>query len=361
VRRARFPSRVSAHFIPCRFQYTHSPDTCDFNLLIVLHGNGDNEANFARFTGKMNLPGTAILSVRAPHPLGMQGQIWYPDLGPDMQLPKGDRSRIVPCVEAAELLVQVIRAAEKQWMPHRMFVLGHGQGGVVAVEAASRYEKYLGCVVAAGDCVLDEVVCHFEKPMTEERKQAELLVGDVIKFRGLEVTLVSAASPRPDDDACAEWKYELAVMHADKPGSKTTYSVVCERKDHGNARARGRLINFMEGKFRMRVSGYQVDGVTLSVETMVEAAIEETSKSATRILYTRGERDTIANPKLGADKAELLRRRFRFFDERLYKQRKDVMGTDMAELGDIFSFLLRCQVHQALRYVPPVAGRIKDK
>jgi hypothetical protein len=37
------------------------------------------------------------------------------------------------------------------------------------------------------------------------------------------------------------------------------------------------------------------------------------------------------------------------------------MGTDVNELSDVFMFFLRCQVHQALRYVPPVAGRIKYK
>lgn len=142
-----------------RFQYSSSPvDGVDCNLLIVLHGNGDNEANFLRYCGNMNLTLTALLGVRAPHAVGMSGQMWYQEVGATVRLPKGDRTRVRPCVEAAELLVQLFRAAEKQWPPHRIFVLGHGQGGVVAVEAASRYEKFLGCVVAAGDCVLDEVV-----------------------------------------------------------------------------------------------------------------------------------------------------------------------------------------------------------
>lgn len=148
-----------------RFQYASSVhDGIDCNLLIVLHGNGDNEANFGRYCGNFTLVLTSVLAVRAPHAMGMSGMMWYQEIDETVRLPKGDRTRIRPCVEAAELLVQLFRAAERQWPPHRIFVLGHGQGGVVAVEAAMRYEKYLGCVVAAGDCLLDEVARYEREP-----------------------------------------------------------------------------------------------------------------------------------------------------------------------------------------------------
>lgn len=345
-----------------KFQYLHSPDNSDVNLLIVLHGNGDNEQNFGRYCSKWMLNLTAVLSVRAPLPLGNQGQMWFPDaaaFGPDYVFAKGDRARIRPCVEAAELLVQIIRAAERQWPPHRIFVFGHGQGGVVAVEAASRYEKYLGCVVASGDCLLDEVVKYYEPPTMQEKKQCDLLVGESMKFKEVEVSLASAQSPKPDDVECKQWRYEIVLTHKEKPDTKSVYTVVCDKADFGNARARGRLINAYDGVFRLRISGYQVDAIAVTIETTVEAPQDELKKSATRIFYTRGAKDDMWSPKLADSKVDYLRRHFRFVEEHVYKERKNVIGSDPDELSDITAFIRRCEVHQALRYVPPVAGRIK--
>lgn len=83
-------------------------------------------------------------------------------------------------------------------------------------------------------------------------------------------------------------------------------------------------------------------------------------KSATRVFYTRGGKDTLAKPAMAPAKIDYLNRHFRFVEERMYPKRKDVLGSDPDEFADIRAFFIKCQVHQALKYVPPVVGRIKN-
>ncbi len=104
----------------------------------------------------------------------------------------------------------------------------------------------------------------------------------------------------------------------------------------------------------------RVDCVWWCAETTVEAEQDQSKKSATRVFYTRGGKDELASPAMAPGKIDYLNRHFRFVEERLYPKRKDVMGSDADELADIRAFLVKCQVHQALKYVPPVVGRIKN-
>ncbi len=50
------------------FQYAAAPDGADSNLLILLHGLGDNERSFFTLGQQLQrtLPQTAVLSLRAP-------------------------------------------------------------------------------------------------------------------------------------------------------------------------------------------------------------------------------------------------------------------------------------------------------
>lgn len=48
------------------FNYSHSSDGTDENLLIFFHGLGDAHIPFTKLGRSFNLPQTAILSLRAP-------------------------------------------------------------------------------------------------------------------------------------------------------------------------------------------------------------------------------------------------------------------------------------------------------
>jgi predicted esterase len=167
------------HGLAC--QFAHSADNIDTNLVIVIHGNGDNEVNFLRFAGKLTLPLSALLSVRGPIAVGMQGQMWYPEVE-GFQPSKENKMRVKPLWEAGELVAAQMRLAEKSgWPSHRIFLLGHGHGGVVAVDAARKYGRMLGGVVASGDAVLEEAVMDDPIP-TRVEKHVQVLLPVVFFF-----------------------------------------------------------------------------------------------------------------------------------------------------------------------------------
>ena len=74
--------RPAPPFAECGFGaascFAPSPDGCDENLLVLLHGLGDSPANFSALGTKMALPQTAVLALAAPIalPFGFGGA-WY--------------------------------------------------------------------------------------------------------------------------------------------------------------------------------------------------------------------------------------------------------------------------------------------
>ena len=327
-------------------RFAHSPDSVDANLLIVVHGNGDNEGNFLRFTQKLRIPVTAILSVRAPHAASMQGHFWYPELD-NVALTRDERRRVAPVWEAAELLVAQIRLAQKHgWLPHRIFLLGHGHGGVVAVEAARRSEATLGGVVASGDAVLEEVILGDPIPTRLVKHAQDLSIGESFEF--LELRLQFCKSEQSENEE--KWAYELiATEKAPTSASKDVvkrFKVTFKRSDFGNTQARTQVANFFDEKYNVRFGDFEEQKCRVTIEAHVLSMEELGSKSGTPVLVTTGERDTRFSANSAERQIQYVRRKFRIVESRRYKSRKDVMGTDEDELRDIYGFLLLCSVNK---------------
>jgi predicted esterase len=227
--------------------YAHSRDKIDTNLVIVIHGNGDNEVNFLRFVSKLSLPLSAMLSVRGPLPVGMKGQMWYPEIEGFQPSPE-NRMRTKPLWEAGELVAAQMRLAEKcGWPAHRIFLLGHGHGGVVAVDAARKFGKTAGGVVASGDAVLEEALMSDPVPTKVEKHVQDLQLGDTLNFMQLSIEFVSSQPLEEDEN---KWSYEVvAVEAAATTAGKAKvkpFRVLFDQQDFGNARARPKVIELFE-------------------------------------------------------------------------------------------------------------------
>ena len=325
--------------------YLNSRDHCDTNLLICVHGNGDNEVNFTKFCTKFELPVTALLGVRGCHPFQNKGHFWYPDL--DMLQGKipgvGDRTRIAPVWEAAQLLVEQIKAAEKYWPCFKIFLLGHRQGGVIAVDAARRYEKTLGGVIASGSACLEESIVSDPIPTKIEKISREMFLGDTILFHNLELVFVASQPNIVDDDATKRWQYELtAYDNASKSRNKKELTVVFDQSDFGNGRARAKLITLWNERYRVRLSNYHRDSVLAEFETRVEDPEDENLKVDSRLLFTTGEKDTALSKKMAEIQEAYIRRKFNAVECRRYEDRKDVLGTSGQEIADIVAFVQMC-------------------
>lgn len=343
-------------------KYSHSSDKVDANLLIVIHGNGDNEVNFVRFAEKLQLPLSAILGVRGPRPFGMQGQMWY--LEPDGYRPSPeDRLRIAPLWEAAELVAAQIRSAEKAgWLPHRILLLGHGQGGVVAVAAARSVGHTIGGVVASGDAVLEESILSDPVPTRVVKHEQDFELGGSLDFLDLRVQFVASAYlVEENDEKKRRWRYEMVAT--EKAATAVSQDVVKQfavtflESEMGNSRARPQMANFFDDKYTVRFSNFAEKACRVSIEATVISMEGVGSKSDTPLLVTSGELDTRISPKFAVQQLEYVRRKFRIVEARRYKRRKDVLGTDPDELADINGFLLLCSVNKP-RLEPKVIHRL---
>jgi predicted esterase len=115
--------------------FSHSCDSWDEHLLLLLHGLGDCDTNFATFGAKLQLPQTASLAIRAPLPLLDMGFTWFDVItaagdvcldSPDAVASLRDTSR------AMCLLVQRLHS-QHSYPLRNIFVLGYSQGGTVAL------------------------------------------------------------------------------------------------------------------------------------------------------------------------------------------------------------------------------------
>lgn len=147
------------------YTYSHSHDSIDTNLLVVLHGMGDTHHSLHEFARKIQLPQTAILSLDACLVLkGGKGKFvvlpldvgftWFSehDLSVDA-LMRGlahenssllDLPQLSPTSQVRQNSLQVaissIRhvslALEKEWSTKHIFVFGYSCGASLAAEAA---------------------------------------------------------------------------------------------------------------------------------------------------------------------------------------------------------------------------------
>jgi predicted esterase len=333
------------HGLPCK--YAHSADKIDTNLLMVVHGNGDNEVNFLRYVGKLNLPLTAMLGVRGPMSVGMQGHLWYPEIE-GYRPSRADRMRVKPVWEAGEFLAAQMRLAEKAgWPAHRIFLLGHGHGGVVAVDAVKRYGKMLGGVVASGEAVLEEAMMDDPIPTKIEKYHQELQLGDTMRVAEMKLEFLLS---QPPEETSAKWSYEIIATEAAATAASKDrihhFQVLFDQSDFGNARARPKVVDLFDKKYHVRFSQLHRDSCRVEVDAVVVSMEEVNLKSGTPLLFTTGALDTRLSSDAAETQLQYLRRKFRIVEYRRYKKRKDVLGTDMDELADVRDFLQLCSANK---------------
>ncbi|KAL2623479.1 hypothetical protein R1flu_003684 [Riccia fluitans] len=148
------------------FQYRCSPDGVDENLLILLHGRGDTHTNFVSFAEKLNLPQCAYLALSGPIRLPesvVTGRLWLRVYDYDndwAELRRGDAERAESLKTTQILLEDVIQVMCKGcgWRRSRIFLLGYGDGGMVALELAmgSCGQNRLGGVISISGPVFPE-------------------------------------------------------------------------------------------------------------------------------------------------------------------------------------------------------------
>jgi len=128
------------------------------NILILLHGLGDSHAPFAALGMNMSLPETTCVAVRAPEPLPFanDGFHWGDDLifdsstgGLDME------SEFTKTHNLLKRVVDDVLIGNCGWKRRAVFFFGFGQGGLVALDVASRLsakeaDSEFGGVVSIG-------------------------------------------------------------------------------------------------------------------------------------------------------------------------------------------------------------------
>jgi len=126
------------------------------NILILLHGLGDSHAPFAALGKNFNFPETTCLAIRAPSPLPFNPNRfhWGDDLifdsstgGLDMEADFTSAHNLM------KTIIDDVLVGECGWERRAIFLLGLGQGGVVALDIASRLpttEEFGGVVSLGG-------------------------------------------------------------------------------------------------------------------------------------------------------------------------------------------------------------------
>ncbi|KAI8827095.1 Alpha/Beta hydrolase protein [Fimicolochytrium jonesii] len=137
---------VPKEFPSVQFLYSSSPDGVDTNLLVLLHGLGDQPANFMQFGKKMQLPQTALLAIKGPSPIPFfEGTGWAPAFDQEgNEIPPSDRAVRDGIKKTRGLLATFLEEAiltgqstsRNRWHAKNVFLLGFSQGGAAAVDLA---------------------------------------------------------------------------------------------------------------------------------------------------------------------------------------------------------------------------------
>ena len=110
------------------------------NILLLLHGLGDTNAPFTNLAKNFNFPETACLAIRGPSrlPFDENGFHWGDDLIFDTS--QGGLDMEAQFTQTHELLEKIldILVGKCAWKRRAIFFFGLGQGGMVALDIASR-------------------------------------------------------------------------------------------------------------------------------------------------------------------------------------------------------------------------------
>ncbi|CAI5723734.1 hypothetical protein KXD40_000704 [Peronospora effusa] len=132
------------------------------NVLIFLHGRGDSHEPFARLGKQMELPQTAVISLRAPQelPFGL-GFTWMNDLDSigDVILPVTSHKQRSQSLEMARDYIWSFLCVlhdRYSWSYSRLFVFGFSQGACVAFHLAMTLPRDVrlgGMVLVSGGAI----------------------------------------------------------------------------------------------------------------------------------------------------------------------------------------------------------------
>ena len=117
---------------------------------------------------KMNIPNTAVLSLRAPFPLFDMGYMWYPEVdeqGMPIKPIKGEKRRVAALDTSVQRMLGCLEELRERggWDVEHVFLIGFAQGSVVALDCALRSKMRLGGVICiSGGCFLPELL-HYER------------------------------------------------------------------------------------------------------------------------------------------------------------------------------------------------------
>jgi len=151
-------AKIKAHR-KANYLYRHSYDKIDTNLLIFLHGAGDNHIPYHNLAKKMNLPQCASLSLSASCveegfatlPFGL-GHSWFDEMDytTGQPLHKHNFKLVSSLKRAVEKLDRVLAEltgtlsteGSAVWIPERIFLFGFSAGACLAMQTClDRFEK----------------------------------------------------------------------------------------------------------------------------------------------------------------------------------------------------------------------------
>lgn len=133
--RRPIPSDAFADLGFCSCSFAHSGDGWDEHALLLLHGLGDSDVNFAKFGAKLQLPQTAVIAVRAPLPLLDMGHTWFDVLTPSGHVCLDSPDAIASLWETSTALLALLHRLHQRfdYALRNIFVMGYSQGGTVAL------------------------------------------------------------------------------------------------------------------------------------------------------------------------------------------------------------------------------------
>lgn len=122
------------------------------NVLILMHGLGDERLPFTNLGRQLQLPETVCISLQAltPLPLGLGGFHWGDDILIDQS--SGDIDCDSGFDKSRQALHQIIDILIKDYayQPREILFLGFGQGGMAALNATRSFPKELGGIISIG-------------------------------------------------------------------------------------------------------------------------------------------------------------------------------------------------------------------
>uniref|UniRef100_K3WYG2 Phospholipase/carboxylesterase/thioesterase domain-containing protein n=1 Tax=Globisporangium ultimum (strain ATCC 200006 / CBS 805.95 / DAOM BR144) TaxID=431595 RepID=K3WYG2_GLOUD len=147
------------------------------NVLVFLHGRGDNEAPFAKLGAQMALPQTAVISLRAPVelPFGL-GNTWYNDLDDDFDvIPPhvSHTTRSERLAVAKHFVWDFLRVLHTVygWQYERMFLFGFSQGACLTYHVLMTLPASIrlgGVVLVAGGYIVGPHSADYAAPSDAE-------------------------------------------------------------------------------------------------------------------------------------------------------------------------------------------------